>query len=60
MIDRRFWETVAEVWTKKTDMELLETDIGMGLLPDDPQKEYIDFDEINEIDEFLKDMLKGG
>ena len=52
MIKREFWEKVAEVWAKKEEIEI--PDITEG--PDVPD-DFIDLDEVEDLDSFLKDLL---
>ena len=57
MIKRDFWENIAEVWARKEQIEIPDIDIGEDLPPDDPEEEYINFDEADDIDDFFKDIL---
>lgn len=52
MINREFWEKVAEVWAKKEKIEI--PDISTG--PDVPD-DMIDLDSVDDWDDLLKDLL---
>ena len=57
MINQIFWEMIAEGWGRKEEIEIPEIDPGPDLPLDDPVKDYIDFDSIDDVDDFLKDIL---
>lgn len=59
MIKKDFWENIAEIWAKKETIDIPPIDIGTDLPPDDLNDDEIDFDDIDDIDEFFKDMLNG-
>lgn len=52
MIKKEFWEKVAEVWTKKEEIDIPPIDIGIDV-PDD----FIDLDEVEDWDALMKDLL---
>lgn len=58
MIDRDFWEEIAGVWAKKEEIEIPTIDPGEIVPPEDSEQDYIDFDDADEIDDFLKDILE--
>ena len=52
MIKKEFWEKVAEVWTKKEEIDIPPIDIGIDV-PDD----FIDLDEVEDWEALMKDLL---
>lgn len=57
MIKKSFWENIAEVWARKETIIIPEIEPGLELPPDDPCDDEISFDDIDDIDEYFKDIL---
>lgn len=54
MINKRFWEDIADAWARKEVIEIPDIDVDGYAPPDDPAEETIDFDDL---DDFFKDIL---
>ena len=56
MNKKEFWEKVSEVWAKKQEIIIPSVNPG-EIPPDDPSEEELSFDDIDELDDFFKDMF---
>lgn len=54
MIKKRFWEDVAEMWSRKEAIVIPNIDVDGYVPPDDPEDDPMDFDDL---DDFFKDIL---
>lgn len=56
MIKREFWENISKVWIRKKKKEEPRSSTG-EVLPENPEEDYVDFNDIEAVDDFMKDIL---